>query len=113
LHILSNSKKNIVCLSSWYPSEKQPFLGNFIQRQIELLGTNYSIQFIQTQAVADQKTIEVSQQICNNYTEITATYPAVRSKLFKKYYQTKALKKALQTIVQPDLLLTYLAIFNA
>lgn len=108
MHILSNSKKNIVCLSSWYPSEKQPFLGNFIQRQIELLGTKYSIQFIQTQAVADQKTIEVSQQICKNYTEITATYPAVRSKLFKKYYQTKALKKALQTIVQPDLLLTYI-----
>lgn len=105
---MSQSKKNIVCLSSWYPSEKQPFLGNFIQRQIELLGTKYVIQFIQTQAVADQKTIEVSQLICNNYTEITATYPAVRAKLLKKYYQTKALKKALQTIDQPDLLLTYI-----
>lgn len=108
MRILSNSKKNIICLSSWYPSEKQPFLGNFIQRQIELLGTKYAIQFIQTQAVADQKTIEVKHVIYNNYTEITATYPAVRSKLLKKYYQTKALKKALHTIVQPDLLLTYI-----
>jgi glycosyltransferase involved in cell wall biosynthesis len=107
LHILSNSKKNIVCLSSWYPSEKQPFLGNFIQRQIELLGTKYAIQFIQTQAVADQKTIEVTHVIYNNYTEITATYPAVRSKLLKKYYQTKALKKALLQVDNPQLLLSF------
>ena len=83
---MGQSKINIVCLSSWYPSDDQPFLGNFIQRQIELLGTNYSIQFIQTVAVKHQKTIEVVQTKKANYIEITATYPAVKSKLLKKYY---------------------------
>ena len=107
MHILNNSKKNIVCLSSWFPSDDQPFLGNFIQRQLELLGTNYSIQFIQTVAVKHQKTIEVVQLQKNNFIEIKATYPIVKSKLLKKYYQTKALKKALLQVDNPQLLLSF------
>lgn len=105
---MGQSKRNIVCLSSWYPSEDQPFLGNFIQRQIELLGTNYSIQFIQTVAVKHQKTIEVVQTKKANYIEISATYPAVKSKLLKKYYQVKALKKALNFVDHPQLFLSYI-----
>ncbi|MBP6090238.1 MAG: glycosyltransferase [Crocinitomicaceae bacterium] len=104
---MSQSKKNIICLSSWFPSDDQPFLGNFIQRQLELLGTNYSIQFIQTVAVKHQKTIEVVQLQKNNFIEIKATYPIVKSKLLKKYYQTKALKKALLQVDNPQLLLSF------
>lgn len=105
---MENDRKHILLLSSWYPSDAQPFLGNFIQRQIELLGTKYSVQFVQTVAVQHQKKIDVIELKKANYIEITATYPAVKSKLIKKYYQTKALKKALKTVVQPDLLLTYI-----
>lgn len=105
---MENDRKHILLLSSWYPSDDQPFLGNFIQRQIELLGTKYSVQFVQTVAVQHQKKIDVIELKKANYIEITATYPAVKSKLIKKYYQTKALKKALKTVVQPDLLLTYI-----
>ena len=105
---MENDRKHILLLSSWYPSDAQPFLGNFIQRQIELLGTKYSVQFVQTVAVQHQKKIDVIELKKANYIEITATYPAVKSKLVKKYYQTKALKKALKTVVQPDLLLTYI-----
>lgn len=104
---MSQSKKNIICLSSWFPSDDQPFLGNFIQRQLELLGTNYSIQFIQTVAVKHQKTIEVVLLQKNNFIEIKATYPIVKSKLLKKYYQTKALKKALLQVDNPQLLLSF------
>jgi glycosyltransferase involved in cell wall biosynthesis len=105
---LSQHKKNIVCLSSWYPTPENPFLGNFIERQIKLLGTIYSIQFIQTVEVKDQNNVAVLKNEKGTYTEITASFPAVKSKLLKKYYESLALKKAIRSIEKPDLLFSYI-----
>ena len=43
---MAEESKHILILSSWYPSEEHPFLGNFVERQAELLGSKYKVTVI-------------------------------------------------------------------
>ena len=43
---MTKNDKHILILSSWLPSKKHPFLGNFVIRQAELLAKNYRVTII-------------------------------------------------------------------
>ncbi|GAB5417732.1 MAG: glycosyltransferase [Crocinitomicaceae bacterium] len=72
---MPNQAPHILILSSWYPSEKNPFLGNFVERNAQLLGSKFRVTVINTQCVDGISKNEISTTQKGNITEITAAYP--------------------------------------
>ena len=56
--------KNILYLSSWYPTPENPFLGNFIRRQIELLSDDYAVTIVHTvgSSTIDENRIVITEE---------------------------------------------------
>lgn len=100
-------KKNILFASSWYPNTDNPFLGNFVKRQAQLLAKVHHVTVINTVPDNKIKELSVTVEISDKLTEISAHHPQGKSIFDKRKFQKKALELAIQQIdFKPDLLLT-------
>lgn len=97
--------KNILILSSWYPTTAQPFLGNFIERQAQLLSRSHSVTVVVANAHAERKKLKLTQNNSKGFREIRVEHPAAKSLIGKRQVQKKALLKAFENIPRPDLII--------
>ena len=89
---------HILVLSSWYPSQKKPFLGNFVQRQAKLLSSKYKVTVLHTIADNSNKEIEINKTQDVALTEVIVDHPKGNSFFARKRNQKKAFKRGLRTI---------------
>ena len=106
--------KHILILSSWYPSKEAPFLGNFVQKQAELLAKEYTVTVLYL--VMDSNTLENTKwevSTNNNLTEKIIYYPS-KNRFFSKYKtQKKLFQEALKSTKQVDLIHAHVLLPNA
>lgn len=102
------SNTHLLVLSSWYPTKKAPFLGNFIRRHAQLLATHYHVTVINTVASDTSSKIEHEIQQDGSFTEVTVYYPQSPLLPLKLYRQYKALRKGLSLIQEPKLLVSHI-----
>jgi glycosyltransferase involved in cell wall biosynthesis len=96
--------KHILILSSWYPSDNKPFLGNFVKRQASLLGSYYKVTVlhIQTSNVSE---IELKQRNEDTFEEIIVNYNSKGNALLRKRKQLSALLKGFSVIENVDIII--------
>ena len=102
---------HILILSSWYPSQSKPFLGNFIKRQAELLAQMHKVTVINT--LSDTEVQLTRQDITSNgnYTEISVRFPDRKNIFARKRKEYVAFKQALESIERPDIIHAHI-LFN-
>lgn len=93
-------------MSSWYPNESQPFLGNYVQRQAELLSQKYKVSVLNVYG-ADVKSFEIRKNELGSVQEIHIVYPKSKNKFINFINQKRALKKGYRTISNPNLLISH------
>lgn len=104
---MTQAKKNILFASSWYPNADNPFLGNFVRRQAQLLAKEHNVTVINTVPTNNLKELSVQVEKSDNLTEIIVQHPQGKSIFAKRKFQKKALKRAIELIdFKPDVLMT-------
>ncbi|MCH2225458.1 MAG: glycosyltransferase [Crocinitomicaceae bacterium] len=98
--------KNILFLSSWYPNAHQPFVGNFIRRQAELLATQHVVTVVHTVASDEEAKMRLETTSEGNLTEHIVYHPRGKNGFRKLRLQKKALLKALKEIRNIDIIYT-------
>ena len=99
-------KKHILFMSSWYPHDGKPFLGNFVQRQAELLSQSFKVTVVFTVSSEHHNTCSLKSSSTGNLTEIIIYHPPGKSLISKSKIQKKALNLGLQKLERVDLLFT-------
>ena len=89
---------HILILSSWYPSQKKPFLGNFVQRQAKLLASRYKVTVLHTNADYSAKSIKINKTQDAALTELIVHHPKGSWFLARRRNQKKAFDKGLESI---------------
>lgn len=102
---MKENDTHILLISSWYPNEKQPFLGNFIQRKAQLLATKYKVTVVNTISDSEVITHQLSKSTKDNLTEITIIHPRGKHIFKRRNNQNKALKLAFKEIDNVDLII--------
>ena len=102
---MSGTVKNILYLSSWYPTPENPFLGNFIRRQIEILSGDYEVTIVHTVPQANSKEIRIVLTEEKRFKEYLVYHPKGTNVVHKFRNQKRALKQVFEIIRQPDILL--------
>ena len=92
------NSQHILILSSWYPTKDALFVGNFVQRQAELLATEYQVTVLHTKSDSTIKTNEISDTIKGNLREIIIYHPKGQNLIQKFLNQKKAFHLGLQKI---------------
>jgi glycosyltransferase involved in cell wall biosynthesis len=77
-------------LSSWYPSEEQPFLGNFVRQQAMFLSSRFKVTVVHTCPSITCRTFDIKQTEEGNLSEIRVTYPLKRFAWQRFKAKTKA-----------------------
>jgi len=96
-------KKNILFIPSWYPSSNKPFLGNFIEKQVQLLAQEHSVFVINT-VYSELKAGEIDKSTTGNLT-VYSIYLKPKAKFFKFFYEKKVLNNLFKEIPKIDLIL--------
>lgn len=101
---MRTSEKHILVLSSWYPSRKNPFLGNFVQRQAQLVAESVPVTVVHV--VPDQaiKSVEIETNKTANLTEHIGYYPDHKWRLIRLLRERALFKKLLLQIENPTLI---------
>lgn len=97
-------KQHILILSSWYPNLNNPFIGNFVKRQAQLLSTKFQVTVLVTKADSTSKQTEISDQRNGSFREIIVYHPKGKNILQKFLFQKKAFKAGLRLIKEVDLI---------
>lgn len=97
-------EKHILILSSWYPNKFAPFLGNFVQRQAQILADSYKITVLHTVADPDLKDLDCSIAELENLKEIVVYHPKGSNFFSRRKEQDKAFEFGLALIEQVDLI---------
>lgn len=104
---MKTGRKNILYASSWYPNDDQPFLGNFVRRQAQLLATEHNVTVINTVPSPKLKEIRTEKTNEGDLQEIIVHHPQGTSLISKRKNQKKALKAGIKQLeMEPDVLLT-------
>lgn len=90
-------EKHILILSSWYPSKRNPFLGNFVQRQAKLIAEIHKVTVLTLTATKDKNELPCDKTE-GNFREITVPFVTTKNTLLRKYRHLKAFKKGLKMI---------------
>ena len=97
-------EKHILILSSWYPNKFAPFLGNFVQRQAQILADSYKTTVLYTVADPDLKDLDCSIAESENLKEILVYHPKGSNFFSRRKEQDKAFEFGLNLIEQVDLI---------
>ena len=95
---MPQKKHHILILSSWYPTKDALFVGNFVQRQAELLASEYQVTVLHTKSYSSIKSSEISDTIKGNLREIIIYHPKGQNLIQKFLNQKKAFHLGLQKI---------------
>lgn len=101
---MENDRKHILLLSSWYPNRSAPFLGNFVQRQAEILAKEFNVTVLHV--VPDSSISEQEWHITEreNLTEKIIYYPKGTHFFSRKKERDAAFLEGLQSIENVDLI---------
>ena len=101
---MENNRKHILLLSSWYPNRYAPFLGNFVQRQAEILAKDFKVTVLHV--VADSAISEREWQITEreNLTEKIIYHPKGTHFFSRKKERDAAFLEGLVSIEGVDLI---------
>ncbi len=97
-------KKHILFLSSWYPTRRKPFLGNFIQRQAKLLASNHKVTVLHLASNINLDKIEIEINEEDNLKEIMVYHPKGKNIISKYINMKKAFKKGVKLIENVDII---------
>lgn len=100
----SVQRKHILIMSSWYPTPEHPFLGNFVQRQAEVLATMHDVTVLHTVPEENRKEIESTESKNNGVNEVFIYHSKGSHFLSRRNNRLKALEKGFKSIQQPDLI---------
>lgn len=102
-------RKHILLLSSWYPSEQHPFLGNFVERQARLLLQHYDVTVLVTEN-GENLDFEVLDQYTEGLREIRVRHPRSSKLLARRRTMEQALQTGLQRIQNVHLIIGHIAL---
>lgn len=109
---MPQSTKHILLLSSWYPTAENPFLGNFVQRNAELLGSKFQVSVITIEPSKTVSKITLSDENDGNLRTITVLFP--EGNRFQNWTRKhKAFKKGLTQIESVHLIIGHVLLPNA
>jgi glycosyltransferase involved in cell wall biosynthesis len=89
-----NKKRHILFLSSWYPSEGQPFLGNYIRQFAEIMSETCEVTVLVLIKNDYRSGETVLEKISDNFQEIRSFY----GESFMNKSKIKAHRKALRFV---------------
>lgn len=101
---MQKSLPHILMIASWYPTPEKPFLGNFVERHIQLIATHYQVTVLHLQSSRNIKEISLRSRTTGNLREILVDYPASVNPLIKYKNAQKAFKKGIENISEVDLI---------
>lgn len=101
---MSTDAPHILILSSWYPSDEQPFLGNFVRRHAQLLTQQYRVSVINLICCDKTANNMVTQIEDGAITEIQAKYPN-GSKLTRFGNRARVFSQALKQVSTVDVII--------
>ena len=101
---MAEQKRHILILSSWYPNRENKFIGNFVQRQAELLATKYEVTVLITKADFSVPEIEIIEENKGSLREITIYHPKGTNILQKYFLQKKAFNTGIKLIKNVDVI---------
>lgn len=107
------AKNEILILSSWYPTKDQPFLGNFVVRNAQLLQKTYNITIVNTIPSDSISALSLEESNSKGYREIQVTHPRGKNVYSKKRWQKKALKRAFLETNHFDLIIGHVLLPKA
>ncbi|MDG1148426.1 MAG: glycosyltransferase [Crocinitomicaceae bacterium] len=107
------AKREILILSSWYPTKHHPFLGNFVARNAQLLNQHYNVTVINTIPSDTISKLSLKDEQNLGYREIQVTHPRGKYGYSKHYWQKKALKQAFLEINRIDLVIGHILLPKA
>lgn len=94
--------KHILVISSWYPNEESPFLGNFVQRQVDVLEQIYQVTLIDVQYYEKQESCAILREQEGNKTEYRISIPKKYNSIKRLYHTRRLIKKCFAEIKQVD-----------
>lgn len=97
-------KKHILLLSSWYPNRTSPFLGNFVQRQAQLLSKKFQVTVLYTVAEKKLQETDIIIHEKDSLKEILVYHPKGNNFISRRKEQDKAFEKGLELIRDVDLI---------
>ena len=95
---MRNSPKNILFLSSWYPSKNHTTLGNFIQFHAEAVATTNNVYVLYLSASEKETTSFIDNKVINNVDTSVVYYK--KSKWKKYLNHLSAFKKGVDYLLQ-------------
>lgn len=96
---------NILALSSWYPSDKDPFLGNFVKRHCEAISTAHNVWVIFVASVDEKSKERIEKTKSGNLTEIIVYQEAGKNDVLKYFLKRKTIIQLVKELpVEFDLL---------
>lgn len=101
---------HVVVASSWYPNKHQPYVGNFVKRQAELIATKHQVTVIHTVSHPDQEEFLLEKKVTGNLTELIVYHPRGSSSWKKYSLQRKALKHAVNEVLDADLFISHVVL---
>jgi len=101
---MEGSNKHILFLSSWYPTRRKPFLGNFIQRQAKLISEKYKVTVLHLASNANLDQIEIEIKEDGNLSEIMVYHPKGSNILTKYINMKRAFKRGAKLVKNVDLI---------
>jgi len=94
---MPQNTKHILLLSSWYPTAENPFLGNFVQHNAELLASKFQVSVITIEPSKTVSEITLSDESNGDLRTITVLFP--EGNRFQNWTRKhKAFKKGLTQI---------------
>lgn len=102
--LMPNAAPHILIVSSWYPNEKNPFLGNFVRRHAQLLSGKYRISVINLICCEDSENNNVTVIQDGNIKEIQARYPE-GSRISRFGNRSRVYSEALKELQDVDLII--------
>jgi glycosyltransferase involved in cell wall biosynthesis len=104
---MSNAKKmHIVFLSSWFPTGKEPFNGNFVIRHSEAVALYADVSFINVTSdpLSNKDGLDIAPGIYIIERKISQKIPKPLVPIVKLYYLWKLFKKAKKEKGKPDVI---------
>ena len=95
---MRNSPKNILFLSSWYPSKNHTTLGNFIQFHAEAVANTNNVYVLYLSASEKETTFLIDNKVINNVDTSVVYYK--KSKWKKYINHLSAFKKGVDYLLQ-------------
>lgn len=110
---MSQHRRHILIMSSWYPNRLDQFVGNFVERFAQLLAVDHEVSVIHTLGDKACKELEIIDQQENGVRVVRAYHPISKNKIIHWWNQRKALRACLHLIEDIDLIFAHVLLPRA